>query len=281
MKEIFRNKVIWITGASSGIGEAFARELIHYNNHLILTARRIDNLNSIKNDLVQKGYSADHIHLLPADLSEIKSLPDLTQQAIAIKGKIDILFNNAGVSQRGYMMDTPFVVEQQLLQINLISPIALAKSILPHFLSRKSGRLIVTSSLMGELELAASTTYSAAKHALNGYFGSLFYELRPLNIHVQILQPGFVKTEISLKAINSKGVQHQKMDSTHAQAMSPEIFVKKAFKKLNKNNLYINIAGPEIFALYLKRWIPCWYQKLVLKRADKVLKDRLARIFQD
>lgn len=281
MNEIFKNKVIWITGASSGIGEAFARELIKYNNHLILTARRIENLNVIKQDLIKKGYAENHIHLLPADLSEIDKIPNLAEKAIALEGKIDVLFNNAGVSQRGYMIDTSFEVEKQLFQIDLFSPIVLAKSILPHFLSKKSGRIIVTSSLMGELELAASTTYSAAKHALNGYFGSLFYELKPLNIHIQILQPGFVRTEISIKAINSQGRIHEKMDSTHAQAMSPEIFVKKALKKLGQDSLYINIAGIEIVALYIKRWFPLIYQKLVLKQSQRLLKDRLNRTHSD
>lgn len=273
-----KKQTVWITGASSGIGYAFAKYYATHGFNIIITARRTERLNELKNELIKNnGVSENCIFILPGDLSQIEQLKKLSSDALAAFSGIDILINNAGVSQRGYAYDTDFEVERRILDLDLISPIALTKCLLPHFLTKKAGRIIITSSLMGELELPASTSYACAKHGLNGYFGSLSYELKPYGITVQILQPGFVKTEVSINALNAQGSKHNKMDSDHSKAMQPDVFVTKAIKEINKNRLYITIAGKEGLAIYLKRWLPSLYQSVVERSAKKLFKDRLER----
>ena len=277
MNTTFKNQVVWITGASSGIGEALAYKFASEGSKLILTARRIEKLSEIKKTLTQKGINSDHITLLPADLTDINSLPELGKKAISVHGQLDVLINNAGISQRGYAADTPFDVEMKIFNLDLLSPIALTKSVLPHFIQNGRGRIIVTSSLLGVLEIPSSTSYCGAKHGINGYFGALAYELLPLGIHVHVLQPGFVKTEISFQALNSKGEIHGKMDSDHRKAMSAETFASKAFKQILKNRMYITVAGKEGLAVYVKRLCPALYQFLVLRMAQKLFKERTSR----
>ncbi len=277
MNTTFKNQVVWITGASSGIGEAFAHKFASEESKIILTARRIEKLNEIKKTLTQKGIHSENITLLPADLSDISALPALAKKAISIYGTLDVLMNNAGVSQRGYAEDMPFDVEMKIFNLDLISPIALTKAILPHFIQNKQGRIIVTSSLLGVLAIPSSTSYCGAKHGVNGYFGALAYELRPSGIQVQILQPGFVKTEISLQALNTKGESHGKIDSDHRDAMSAETFVHRAFKQILRNKMYITVAGKEGLAHYVHRFCPGLYQFLVQRMAHKLFKERMNR----
>ena len=269
--------MVWITGASSGIGEALAHKFASQQSKIILTARRTENLAEIKKNLTQKGINPDHITLLPADLSNIHTFSDLAKKAISIYGTLDVLINNAGISQRGYAVDTAFEVEMKIFNLDLLSPIALTKAVLPHFIENKKGRIIVTSSLLGVLEIPSSTSYCGAKHGINGYFGALAYELLPLGIHVHILQPCCVKREISLQALNSKGENHGKMDSDHRKAMSAETFANRAYDQILKNKVYITVAGKEGLAVYLKRFCPGFYQFLVHRMAHKLFKERTNR----
>jgi dehydrogenase/reductase SDR family protein 7B len=270
----FQNQVVWITGASSGIGEAMAKDFVKKGAKVILTARREDRLNTLANSL-NSGRKEVCAKTLAADLSNLNSLPELAAQAILAFGHVDVLFNNAGVSQRGFVADTSFEIEHQMIKIDLLSPIALTKALLPHFIRRKSGRILVTSSLMGDLELPGNATYACVKHGINGYFYSLAYELEALGILVQVLQPGFVKTEVSLSSITSSGVAHGKMDSTHANAMSAEEFSAKVFPKIEAGRNSIFIAGKEGLAIYVRNWFPSIYRMAVRKFAKTYLKDRI------
>lgn len=265
---VFNGKVVWITGASSGIGEAMARDFVKRGARVILTARRVDRLNALADSL---GTSAK---VLPADLGDLSALPALAAKALNLFGQVDVLFNNAGFSQRSLAMDTSFELEKKVVDVDLLSPIALTKAILPHMKARGSGRVLVTSSLMGYLEIPGNATYACVKHGLNGYFYSLAYEVRPLGIEVQILEPGFVKTEVTLNAVTASGAQYGKMDSTHANAMSAEEFSRRAFKQLEKGKAEIIVAGWEHAALYVRWWFPCLYRWAVHKYARVLLKER-------
>jgi len=273
MNSVFKNQIVWVTGASSGIGEAMARDFVKRGAKVILTARREDRLQKLADELNQ-GSSTPCAKILPADLSKLNELSALTDKALALFGRIDVLLNNAGVSQRSLALETPFEVEEHMIKLDLISPIALTKALLPHFVKQKSGRFIVTSSLMGDLELPGSATYACVKHGLNGYFYSLAFELKEHNIDVQVLQPGFVRTEVSLKAVTSDGTSHGKMDSTHDKAMSPEKFSEKTFKKLERGDTSIIVAGKEGLALPVRRWFPGLYRTIVAKTAKSMFKER-------
>jgi dehydrogenase/reductase SDR family protein 7B len=298
---LFQGKVVWVTGASSGIGEAAARAFVKKGARVILTARRKERLDALAKELNRskkqntqeqnakelntQEQNAQELNtqdqgvavVLEADLSQIENLPRLAESAIAAFGRVDVLFNNAGASQRSYAIDTPYEVEERLIRLDLLSPIALTKAILPHFASRRSGRIIVTSSLMGELELPGNATYACVKHGINGYFYSLGFELKPLGILVQVVQPGFVKTEVSQSAITSSGGTHGKMDSTHQKAMSADTFMRRLLPKLERNRTGIVIGGKEKAALWVRRLSPPLYRFLVARFAGVYLRDRVSR----
>ncbi len=270
MNSPFQNQVVWVTGASSGIGEAMARDFVKRGAKVILTARREDRLNALAAELNQSSASP-----CARDLAKLEGLSEVAQRAIRIFGQIDVLFNNAGASQRGFVIDTPFEIEHKMINLDLLSPIALTKAILPHFAERKSGRILVTSSLMGDLELPGNATYACVKHGINGYFYSLAFELRALNIIVQVLKPGFVRTEVSLNAVTASGERHGKMDSTHENAMSAEDFSRRVFPKIERGETSIVVAGKEGLALPIRHWFPGVYRYFVFKFAKRYLKDRI------
>ena len=278
MNSIFKDQVVWITGASSGIGEAMAKDFVKRGAKVILTARREDRLKKLADELNAIAPATSRAKILTADLSNLDALQSLAQQAIEAFGRVDVLFNNAGYSQRGLVIDTPFALEHELVKVDLLSPMALTKAILPHFAERKSGRILVTSSLMGDLELPGNATYACVKHGVNGYFYSLAFELKSLGIIVQVLQPGFVKTEVSLSAVTPEGKRHGKMDSTHENAMSSEAFSKRVFPKIERGDTSIIVAGMEGYALPVRRWFPSLYRFIVGKYAKKLLKDRLTHL---
>jgi short-subunit dehydrogenase len=268
----FSGKIVWITGASSGIGEAMAYDFAKCGSSVILTARRADRLESIAAKINAEFQGA--AKTLPADLSKINELEDLAKQATALFGRIDVLVNNAGFSQRSQVLETPLELERKVIEVDLVSPIALTKAVLPQMVSRKSGRIIVTSSLMGYLELPGNATYACVKHGLNGYFYSLGFELAQHGIQVQVMEPGFVKTEVTLSAMTATGEPYGKMDTTHANAMSAEAFSKRAIQQLEAGKTEIIIAGMEGIALRLRWWFPALYRFLIHRFAMKVLKER-------
>lgn len=274
MGSIFQDQVVWVTGASSGIGEAMARDFVKRGARVILTARRVDRLLRLETEL-NGGSPSPRAKALPADLSDLDAIPGLAARAVGIFGHIDVLFNNAGASQRGMAADTSFEIEHRMIKLDLLSPIALTKALLPHLLERRSGRILVTSSLMGDLELPGNATYACVKHGLNGYFYSLAFELKSLGIPVQVLQPGFVRTEVSINAITSTGERHGKMDSTHEKAMSAEEFSRRVFPEIEKGKTSIYIAGKERLAVTLRHWFPGIYRFVISKAAGIYLKDRM------
>lgn len=268
---IFNNAVVWITGASSGIGEALAREFSKQGAKLILTARRKDRLEKLAQEL-----GTEKTKILPLDLENFSQAEEWVTAALSFFGTIDVLVNNAGVSQRALSEKMPFSLDQKMVNVDLLSPIALTKALLPHFISKKSGRIIVTSSLMAYLELPGNASYACVKHGINGYFYSLRYELKKYNILVQVLEPGFVKTEVTLNALTASGKPYAKMESTHANAMSAEKFSKKAMKAILSGKVEIQIAGKERLAVWVKRFFPCVYRWLIETLFSKVLKDRVS-----
>ena len=274
-KSVFENQVIWITGASSGIGEAMAKDFVARGAQVILTARRADRLQRLEKALNQMPGPSPRAKVLVADLSKLETLPALAGQALTCFGKIDVLFNNAGASQRSQVADTPFELEHHLITLDLLSPIALTKAVLPHFILRKQGRILITSSLMGELELPGNATYACVKHGLNGYFYSMAFEVAKLGIQVQVIEPGFVRTEVSQSAFTASGELWGKMDSAQANGMSAENFSKRAFPGIERGQVMVRVAGIEGVAMWLKRLSPGLYRHTVRTLGMRILKDRL------
>ena len=258
----FTNKVVWITGASSGIGEALAKELAKQGAKLILSARNEEKLIAVK----QACENADCIKVLPLDLEDYVSLKSIADKAIKLFGSIDILVNNGGISQRSLVSETSIDVDKRIMDVNYLGTIALTKAILPHFIKIKNGQFVVTTSIVGKIGTPLRSSYAASKHALHGFFDSLRAENYKNNIAITIVCPGFVKTNISINALTGSGFPQNKMDKATDNGIEPERFAKIMAKAIDKKKQEVYIAGAkEKLGVYTKRFYPKLLSKMIRK----------------
>lgn len=210
-------KVIWITGASSGIGEALAYALSASGARLILSARRIERLDAVASRCRAGGAS---VELLPLDLSDPRSLASAVREAEPLIRTVDVLVDNAGVSQRSEALDTRLAVVRQIMETNFFGTIALTTEVARHMRERRGGLIVVVSSFVGRVGTPLRSSYAASKHALHGYFDSLRLELAKDHVDVLLVLPGFIRTEISLSALEAEGNRHGVMDPGQERGMS-------------------------------------------------------------
>ncbi|MDX1672620.1 MAG: SDR family oxidoreductase [Balneolaceae bacterium] len=260
----FEKKVVWITGASSGIGEALAYALYRRGAHLILSSRRSDELEQVKNNCGEGG--AD-IKVLPLDLAETETLEGKASEVLQHFGRVDYLFNNGGISQRSLAMETKMEVIRKIMEVNFFGTVALTKTVLPSMIERQSGQIIVTSSVMGKFGTQLRSAYAASKHALHGWFDSLRLEIEDDNIGITIVCPGYVKTKVTINALKADGSKHMKMGKGQEEGMEPEEFVEELLPKVLRGEEEVYIGGKEIYGVYLKRWAPKLLKRL-LKTTD-------------
>jgi dehydrogenase/reductase SDR family protein 7B len=214
MKQNFKNKVVWITGASSGIGEALAIALAKEGARLVLTARNEEKLTMLKEKCQN---FCEHCLVLPMDLFQIASIPVAVEQVIAEFGRIDMLINNAGISQRALTREADLSIDRKVMELNFFSPVAMTKAVLPQMIQQKSGHIVAVSSIVGKFGFPLRSAYSSSKHALFGFFDSLRAEEDDLD--VTIIIPGRIQSNISLNAIGKDGKADGKMDAGQANGM--------------------------------------------------------------
>lgn len=256
------NKVYWVTGASSGIGEALSILLLQQGAKVILSARREDELLRVAQE---SKASADNYLILPLDLEQHHLAHEWVEKAIAKFQRIDVLINNGGVSQRSYSIDTKLEIERKLFEINYFAQVALAKAVLPALKQQKSGKFIVISSIAGLFGFYQRSTYSAAKHALHGYFDTLRLEEEPNGISVLLVCPGKVKTKVSNNALLSDGKAHNQLDESHVNAMSAQRCAELILQAHQKNKEQVLIGGKELLMVYIKRFLPSLFSRLIRK----------------
>lgn len=253
----------WITGASSGIGEALSKELNGHGHQVILSARNREKLSQIVAGLKYP----DKARIVTFDLSRSENFPQVVDEVFGCFGKLDTVILNAGISQRSLFQDTTFQVYRDLMEVNYFGNVALSQAILPRFVEKNHGQFVIVSSLVGKFGTPFRTGYSASKHALHGFFDSLRAEMmmQDMNIGVTILCPGFVSTEISFNALGSEGKAIRIHDEANASGMNPEVFAKKAVAAIEAKKLEAYIGNKEIVGVYLKRFLPGLFAKIVAK----------------
>ncbi len=249
----FQNAVIWITGASSGIGEAVALELARYRPKLVLSARREGELQRVAQ---QTGLPAADVLVLPMDMTDTASLPVLVETVRQRFGRIDYVFQNAGITQRSAVADTDFAVYQRLMNVNFFGVVALTKAVLPLMLAQGSGHFVVTSSVAGKIGTKQRSGYCASKHALHGFFDALRAENHDAGLRVTLVCPGYIRTPISLHALGPDGQVHGKMDDNQQQGMSANEFARKLLRAVLRGREEVYIGGKEVVGIYLKRFLP-------------------------
>ncbi len=255
-----RDKRIWITGASSGIGKALALELSKQGADLIISSRKKTDLEIVKNSC----YHPEKVQVVPLDLSDHEDIPKIANPVLD-EGAIDLLINNGGISQRSLAMDTELPIEKRLMDVNFFGTIALTKAVLPGMIKRKQGQIVVISSVSGKLGTPLRSSYAASKHALHGYFDSLRAELHREKIAITLICPGYIQTNVSLNALTADGSPHDILDEKTAKGLTPERFAKKALKVIQKRKKESYIGGLEILGIYIKRFFPALAAKIVTK----------------
>ena len=257
----FDKKIIWITGASSGIGRELAIQLSKHNCTLILTARRHNQLEETK---LKCGNA--NVQIYPFDLSKLDEIDDFSSKVQSDIGEIDILINNAGVSAWSSVEETDFKVYQDVMTLDFYSIVKLTKSILPSMISRREGQIVSVSSLLGKFVIKKRSVYASAKHALQAFMDGLRAEVYDYNIKVNTVAPGYVETEVGIKALTGDGSEYGANDRGHdTKGMKAEVAAKMIINAIvkNKREYYvIPLLSFSRFALYLSRFVPSLAAKI-------------------
>jgi dehydrogenase/reductase SDR family protein 7B len=260
---IFNGKVVWITGASSGIGEALVYQFAEYSVKIIISSNDQQGLERVKKACSNKPAA---VICTPFDLSDTTDIEKIVEKKIIELGKIDYLLNIGGISQRSKITETPMWLDRKIFEINFFGTIALTKAVLPYMISRKSGHILATSSITGRFGFPLRSAYSASKQALHGFFETLFLENKNHNIRSSIIIPGRVKTQISMHALDKEGKEHGRMDDGQANGLPSHKAAKKIIRGIIKNKREILVGRGEMTLLFIRRICP-W---LFFRIADKI-----------
>ncbi|MEM9758210.1 MAG: SDR family oxidoreductase [Pseudomonadota bacterium] len=250
----FHGKVVWITGASSGIGEAVAVQLATRGARLVLSARDQTELERVAAACAHTG--ATETMVLPLDITAYDAMEKAVGDVLEGFGAIDLLLNNAGISQRSFCRDTTFDVYRQMMEVNVLGQIALTQAVLPAMLERGEGHIAVTSSVAGKLGAPLRTGYCAAKHAVMGFFDALRSEVAADGLRVTTITPGFIRTAVAKHALGGDGRPMGASDEYIEGGMDVTECATVIVRGFEEGNPEIAVGGPEIDLLDLKRKDP-------------------------
>ena len=249
-----RNKVVWITGASSGIGEALSHQFAKEGAKLVLSARRIEELKRVQNEL---KIDDSRVMILPLDVLKMAEFTSLKERVLQRFGQIDILVLNAGLSQRTLFAEMSSEDGKRLMDTNFTSVVELTRVVLPQMLQQKSGAFLITSSVSGKIGTPYRTMYCASKHAIQGFFDGLRGEVWKDGILITVACPGYIKTNISYNAIGKGGNAFGQMDVNQEKGISAELCAKKMVNALKLGKREVYVAGfMESLGMFLKRFAP-------------------------
>lgn len=260
MTSFYKNKIIWITGASSGIGRGLVKVLSKYPVTLIISSRREQELDNL---LIELKNNPAKIQVLAFDLLSLNDFEKHTLSIIEKFGRIDILFNNGGISQRSLVVETPLEIDRKLMEVNYFSNILLAKCVLPYMIAQGGGTIAVTSSISGKFGYFLRSGYSASKHALHGFYESLYLENFSNGINVTMICPGSIDTSISQNAINKDGYSTALIEERLKKGMASEVCAQQIVKAVANNRREVLIGRTEIISVYIKKYFPALFWKLI------------------
>lgn len=260
---LFEGKIAWITGASSGIGEALVHEFVSRGATVIASSNNLSGLERVKADC---GDKSDMVSCVTFDLADTSEIEKIVELQIRNSGRIDYLLNIGGISQRARIDETPLWLDRKIFEINFFGTIALSKAVLPYMIKQKSGYILATSSISGRFGFPLRAAYSASKQALHGFIETLYLENKKFNIKASVIIPGRVRTAISFHALDSTGKAHGKLDAGQAKGLSPKEAAMKIVKGIKRNKREILVGKSELMMLHIRRYFP-W---LFFRIADKI-----------
>jgi dehydrogenase/reductase SDR family protein 7B len=261
--KIFNGKVAWITGASSGIGEALVYEFVKRGATVVASSNDPKDLERVK---AACGDKSEMVYCVPFDLADCTGINEIVRQQIKEISKIDFLLNIGGISQRARIEETPLWLDRKIFEINYFGTIALTKAVLPYMVRQQSGHILATSSISGRFGFPLRSAYSASKQALHGFFETLYLENKKSNIMASVIIPGRVRTSISYHALNGEGKEHGQLDDGLAKGISPEKAAEIIIKGIIKKKHEILVGSSEMMMLHIRRYLP-W---LFFRIADKI-----------
>lgn len=255
----FSGTTVWITGASSGIGEALAYDLSRRGARLVLSSRRADVLHAVRERCARPD---DHL-VVPLDLADPPSIQDAADRVLGTAHAVDILVNNGGISQRSTARETDMDVVRRVMEINFFGTVGLTKAVLPTMLGRKRGHIVITSSIVGTFGTPMRSAYAASKHALHGYFDSLRAETHDDGIRVTMVCPGFVATEVGANAVTSDGTPLGETRQVEPKGIPPEDCAQAIATSIQENKAEVVIGGWETAGVYVKRIAPGLFRRVI------------------
>lgn len=268
--------VVWVTGASSGIGEELVYQLSKLGVSLVLSARRVQELERVKRRCLENGIlKGKDILILPLDLGNRSSHEVATKAVLQEFGKIDILVNNGGVSQRSLCVDTSLDVYKELMEVNYLGTVSLTKCVLPHMIEKKQGKIITVNSFMGIIAAPLSGGYCASKHALRGFFNTLRTELATYpGITVSNVCPGPVKSNIVKNALTEEVTKTLGSDADQSHKMATSRCARLMLIAMANDLKEVWIAEqPFLSMAYLWQYIPTWAWWLTSKIGKKRIEN--------
>jgi len=248
----FEDKIVWITGASSGIGEALAIAWSREGARVILSARNAAELERVR----QLCANPERHVVKPLDLTDGAAIANTAEEVLREFGHVDILVHSGGVSQRSLAAETDIATDRQIMELNYFGTVALTKALLPSMLARRSGHIVPISSVIGYVGVPLRSAYAASKHALHGFFNALRAETHKQGIRVTIVCPGYIRTKVSENALRGDGTRYGKIDDTHKDAMLPDEAAPAILRGVANGKREVHIGGFEIHAIRLQRLLP-------------------------
>jgi short-subunit dehydrogenase len=258
----FTNKVILITGASSGIGRALALQMADANVQLILAARRLDELKLVQEECEKKGAICTSLYIDMASPDTITSFANIVSHQFK---QIDVLINNAGISQRSLAEETALEVDRKIMEVNFFGQVYLTKSLWPLLISSVHANIVLLSSVVGSFGFPNRSAYAASKHALEGFFESWMLENKRKNIFFTTVSPGRIFTNISYSALKADGSRHEQLDTGQEKGIKPELCAKKIIKAIAVDKRKVYVAQQEMILVFLRKCLPYLFFKLVRK----------------
>jgi short-subunit dehydrogenase len=270
----FSGKIVWITGASSGIGEALSYEFSRLGATLILSSRNANKLEVVQKQLPRNPESA---RILPLDLEQLHELPGKARQALAIHGGIDILVNNAALAIRDFALNTHLWVDHKLMNINYFAPVFLSKAILPPMLEQGNGQVVIISSLSGKFGVPRTSAYAASKHALHGFFETLRSEVTPQGIDITMVVAGIIRTPITANALLGDGSRFGKYERTYQNGYPVEKAARQIVQATLKRKEEVFVGGMEGLPLPINRISPWLLRRIIRNHPLKWIREHFPK----
>ncbi len=257
----FKNQKIWITGASSGIGAALAFEFNKLGARVLISARRPEALQTVKNACKYP----ENVEVLVIDLEQIQMASEIVDRAFQLMGDIDVLVANAGIGQSANALDTKEEVEMRIFNINYHGHLAISKWVIKRMLEKGRGQVVAIGSIAGKFGQKKLAAYSASKAALIVYYESLAQELSNTPIKIQVVSPGFIQTNVTLNSLDANGNRLNKNSKAQENGMPTSVFAQKFIKAIKKKRFHQYVGGKELLAVPLHAVFPALFYKLLSK----------------